>query len=85
MSEIIKDLPKKRWTTSSPTTDQIQLGVMMNIADSLKNMEQPYLTLIRDLEWYRNRYEVVKQDLAKERKKNASLKGWITRLKKNTP
>lgn len=79
----------KEWgtdTEGSLNRDQLQLGALLRIADSLEKMERPYSALLRevqqlweDVEDWRQRYRKETEHL---RHQNAGLKATITRMKK---
>lgn len=65
-----------------PTPEQIQVGCLQRIAASCEKMEQPYLDLHRDLNYYKAMASGRDETIKELRLSNASLKGHITRLRK---
>jgi hypothetical protein len=61
--------------------DQLKLGAVLRIADSLEKMEQPYLQLIRDVEWYKKRVQNLDAQNDTLRKRVAAYQGVIKRMK----
>ena len=62
--------------------DQIQLGALLRIADSLEKIEKPYADLINNAEFYKNCSQNARNRENKLKKKVAGLRGYITRIKK---
>ena len=62
------------------TIEEITLGCMLRIADSLEKMEEPYTELLQTIENYKD-LEIENKKL---KKTIAGLKGHITKLK-NSP
>lgn len=65
------------------TIEQIQLGTLIRIADGVELMAKRYQDLLSDRDWWKNVAEErgKREDLADRR--NAALRGHITRLKKS--
>jgi hypothetical protein len=65
------------------TFDEVRLGALMRIADSLERLEKPYLALLDKVKLYRGLYE---DELERRRgleRSNRALRAWVTRLKKS--
>ena len=62
--------------------DQIQLGALLRIADSLENMEQPFKKLLEDVEFYRNSARALSDRNESLKRRVAALQGVITKMKK---
>lgn len=60
----------------------IQVGALQRIAQSLENMEQPYLKLLSERERYERLYRVEVAENATKDKRIAALRGVINRMKK---
>ncbi len=60
---------------------QLQTGCLMRIADSLEEMEKSYRELINDRDHYKSCYSRSLSERARLEKRNAGLKGQITRMK----
>jgi hypothetical protein len=78
---------KSNWGTtieqeSNISSDQIQLGAILRIADSLERIEQPYLRLLAERERYERWYNEEKVKRRKLEKQNAAYRGVINRMKK---
>lgn len=65
--------------TTNLSIEQIELGCLLRIADSLENMEQPYKELLQTIEYYKE----LELENKKLKKTVAGLKGHITKL--NSP
>ena len=78
-----KEDSKKNYGTYSDalTLEQINTGVLMRIADSVEKMEQPYLRLIREMEYYRDQTKKLKYENDFLKNSNRGLKSYITRIK----
>jgi hypothetical protein len=61
--------------------DQIKLGAILRIADSLEKMEKPITRLMDDVTYYKKRNEELKQENLKLAHSRAGLKGYIKNLK----
>lgn len=63
-------------------TEGIKLGAILRIADSLEKIEQPYLQLLNDVEWTRDRNKLLRAANDRLHKQVAAYKGIIKRMKK---
>lgn len=63
------------------TFEEVQLGAIQRIADSLERIEKPFKELIESNEYLRKRVRNQNDEIHKLEKKMRSYKGWITRLK----
>jgi hypothetical protein len=81
-----KEHSKTKWSKPNhseyPGDAEVQIGCLQRIADSLENMEQPYLKLISERERYERWYNEEKVKRRKLEKSNAALIGVINRMKK---
>jgi hypothetical protein len=64
------------------SSDKIQLGAILRIADSLERIEQPYLRLLAERERYERWYNEEKVKRRKLERQNAAYRGVINRMKK---
>lgn len=72
----------KWWTEDKPNIEQLQIGCLQRMADSLENMEKPFKDLIEHNEYLKGR---LREEQAAGRHLNrriASLRGAIKRMKK---
>lgn len=66
----------------SPDRDQIKLGALLRIADSLEKIEKPFKQLLADVEFYRNSTRALQARNETLSKRCAAYRGIITKLKK---
>ena len=64
------------------TMDQLKVGSLMRIADSLEKMERPYAQLIRDYDLYKQLFKDSDARNGKLTRSISALKGVITKLRK---
>lgn len=81
MSSSFREFSKKDFT-GLETTENIKVGALQRIADSLERMEKPHLDLIRKVEYLDRRRKELRDEVESLKRRNRSLKGWVTRLKK---
>lgn len=62
--------------------DQIQLGAILRIADSLEKMEKPYAQLLDSVNYLRNSNKELQYDNSVLKKQVAAFKGIINKMKK---
>lgn len=87
MSDNLRDRSRNEFSPKSKesiTFEEVQLGVIQRIADSLERMEKPFKELIESNEYLRKRVRNQNDEIHKLEKKIRSYKGWITRLKKQS-
>lgn len=78
-----RKMSKNNWFSSEgPTSENINTGSLQRIADSLEKIEQPYLKLISEIKFYSDAYNRQGITIQKLLRKNAALRGVITKLKK---
>lgn len=85
MSDNLRDRSRNDFRPKSKesiTSEEVQLGVIQRIADSLERIEKPFKELIDSNEYLRKRVRNQNDEIHKLEKKIRSYKGWITRLKK---
>lgn len=68
-------------TSENPTTEQINCGSFLRIADSMELMSKNYVSMQNDLEWYKRNYKERGERIEKLSRSNAALRGHIKRLK----
>ena len=76
---------RKSYGTSEPgnlTITQLQLGAILRIADAVEAMSKNFLQMQNDLIYYKNKYNEKGIQVEKQYKVISTLKGHITRLKK---
>lgn len=82
--KYFKDESKLDWGTDDKdnnkilSMEQIQLGCLLRIADSLEKMEQPYIDFLQDIEYYKE-FEIENKKL---KRTIAGLKGYLNKTKK---
>lgn len=82
MPEPLRDKSRRNWKSDDSTTENIQLGCLLRIADATELMAKRHTDLIKELEWMS---EVCQERGERIRQLERSLsehKGQITRLKK---
>lgn len=80
-----RDETKKNYGTHSEpplTRDQLNTGCMLRIADAVEKMATNHDLLIRQRDDYRRWYEDERQENKMFHKRISSMKGVITKLKK---
>lgn len=82
-----KQESRSNWGTSIPKDqsidrEQILLGAVLRIADSMEKMEQPFQQLINDREHFKNATNRLAGENKKLRKQVAAYQGIIKRMKK---
>lgn len=76
---------KKGWGTDQKTAlsdDQLEIGCLLRIADSLEKMEAPFKRLLDDNEYLGRRVKEQNAEIDELKRSNAALRGAITRMKK---
>lgn len=63
-----------------PDVEQLTVGCLQRIAQSLENMEAPYLRLLEEQKWYSDRHKDMLKEADKYRRQIAGLKGYIKRI-----
>lgn len=84
MSDNLRDRSRNEFSPKSKesmTFEEVQLGAIQRIADSLERIEKPFKELIESNEYLRKRVRNQNDEIHKLEKKMRSYKGWITRLK----
>ena len=81
MSEDARALSRKNWTTET-TIEGIKFGCLLRIADATEKMAQSYDTLIRDRDWYKNRYKEQQEAIKQLERRLAASRGVISRMKR---
>ena len=85
MADNFKIESKKIWIPLQGiqiSDDQLKIGCLQRIADSLEKMEAPYLRLIGDVESLTRCREELIAETEHLSRCNSNLRGAITRLKK---
>jgi len=67
---------------SSTDTKEVQIGCLQRIADAVEKMAETYPQLIKDRDYYRDRYAANQKEIGTLRRQIISLKGVITKLNK---
>lgn len=80
-----REASKQNWTTNNTqaTESEINLGSLQRIADATEVMAGNFIALQNDRDLYRRWYNEQRQNTEKLYNRIRSLKGHITRLKKN--
>jgi hypothetical protein len=81
-----KEESRKNWGEDIPDNntfciDQIRVGAILRIADSLEKMEKPITRLMDDVTYYKKLNEELKKENLKLAHSIAGLKGYIKNLK----
>lgn len=79
----LREESKKQWAPCgvNPTLEELALGAQLRIADATEKMAVNHDKLIRDVEFYKDRYKHYQRCYNAEQRTNSALKGHITRLK----
>jgi hypothetical protein len=64
-----------------PTTEQIQLGAILRIADAVEPMAKHHVALQRDVDYYKRLANERSRTIDYLSKSRAAIKGHLTRLK----
>lgn len=74
---------KKNWyTTCDISTEELQLGAIMRIADATEKIAQNYSSLIEERDRYKRWYNEGSEERRRLERRISSLKGVITKIKK---
>jgi len=84
-----KEKSKSSWGRNVPdgeglTCEVIQTGCMQRIADAAEVMAQNYLQLQQEYEYLKGRKDYWQREAEASRRREAAMKGVITKLKKKT-
>lgn len=85
MFKSYKEESKINWgrnTDEKISTEQIQLGAVLRIADAVEKVAVRYDDLITDRDWYKRRYQEQSLEISRLQRSQAGLRGYIKRLKK---
>lgn len=63
------------------STEQVQLGATLRIADSMELMAKNHLSLQSDMDFYKDKSERLSKETARLARSNAALRGQVTKLK----
>ena len=79
-----REASKADWATELqiPTTEQIQLGALLRMADALDQMKRPFTDLLRDRERYERYYREGMEREKRMLRQIAALRGHLKRMKK---
>lgn len=81
--KLYKAESKKEWyTTGNISTEQLQLGAIMRIADATEKIAQNYSSLIEERDRYKRWYNEGSEERRRLERRISSLKGVITKIKK---
>ena len=64
------------------STERLQLGCLMRIANSIENMEKPYLKLLSDLDYCHRRIRELCDENDHLLRSNAAYRGIVNKRKK---
>lgn len=64
------------------TIEEIKVGALLRLADSIERMEKPYVQLLNDVERFRKRLREEKAENVILTRRIAALQGVITKMKK---
>lgn len=67
---------------ASLTHEQIQLGAVLRIADAVEQVAKDRIKLEKDIEYWKSRANTLEVRNLKQQKQMSSMKGWISRYKK---
>ena len=65
----------------NPTLEDIRTSALMRIADATETIASDYAKLRKDLEYFANGYKKRGVEISELERRNAALRGVITRLK----
>lgn len=85
MSTTFVEASKENWVSSNglnPSNEQLQLGCLQRIAAATELMSKNYQSLFDELQRYKRYYNEERQVSQRMARTISSLKGHITRLKK---
>lgn len=84
MSKDLREQSKGKWNSRSddPSIEDLKLGCLLRIADATERMSGPYLALLENVRYWRNRADGLSAKNDKLRRSNAALRGVVARLKK---
>lgn len=85
MAKDFKEISKQNYNPpfgGSPTREDLNVGCLQRIADSLEKMEKPYLRLLGDVQHLVGRVHFLEHDNKRMAKRISALQGVITKLKK---
>lgn len=83
MAKYFKEESRANWyTTKEMSSDDLKVGALLRMADSLEKMEKPFAQLLSEREQYQRWYNEEKAKRRKMEKQLAAYKGIINRLKK---
>lgn len=81
--KLFKSESRKEWYSPSKlSTEELTLGCLMRIADSLERIEEPYLRLLERIREIEHVSRERGERIMELKRSNAALRGHITRTKK---
>lgn len=81
MSETLRDISKKTWTSDENTLASINAGSLQRIADATELMARRHTELIRERDNYERYYREAQQRNQQLERRLAAAKGQITKLR----
>lgn len=82
MSETLRDLSKRTWTSSNNTLESINAGSLQRIADATERMAKRHTELISERDDYERRYKAATAREQRLERQLAASRGQITKLRK---
>ncbi len=84
MAKTLREHSRTAWEPAfpNPSIEEIKLGTLLRIADSTEAMAKNHVSLIQDLEFYKRRYQEEMAAGTRLIRRNAALRGQITKLKR---
>lgn len=80
----LRDLSKRVYgvrNPDTPTQEELTLGALQRMADSLEKMEKPFLNLLDQAKLYRELYEKESRKRERLERRNRALRAWNTRYR----
>lgn len=84
MNMDMRELSRSRWTSSGSSLDHINCGSLLRIADATELMAKNYQELINDRDRFKRWYNDEQTRRYRLERRIASLRGVITRMKRNS-
>lgn len=82
MGHNIKNLTKTHgWEAPTVTNEILQLSCLMRIADATEVMAQPFVEMIKEVEWLRSERQRLLQEVERLKNSRAGYKAAFTKLK----
>ena len=78
----LREASKASWNAGNPASiEQLNCGSFQRIADALEAMAEPFLGLLRDVEYYKKRAEEDRECAKRACRSNAALRACLRKVK----